>query len=69
MGAPTKQIKVSPEYAAYLEKTRDAINTELNLNLGIPDITRILLHSEKEPRLIFGVKRRPGRGGNEAVFK
>ena len=69
MGAPTKQIKFSKEYADFLERTRDSINTNCNLNLGLPDVTRILLHSNNEPRLIFGVRRRPGRGGNEAIFK
>lgn len=69
MAAPTKQVKVSPEYAEYLEKTRDAINAELNLSLGIPDVTRILLHTKDEPRVVIALRRRPGRGGTETIFK
>ena len=53
---------------------RDALNTELDLKLGIPDVTRVLLKTKDSPRVVVAIKKRKGRGGRridplEELFK
>jgi len=67
-----EQIRVSKEYAKYLKDVQIALNLDLGLNLSMPDVTNILIKTKDAPRVVIGIKKRPGRpkqNSEERYFK